>query len=64
MSRRLSSEYVNRVNQEKWEKAFDVDDEKGHIVKIVTEYILYRLTWYQTEQHDDYKLWTYFREDF
>jgi hypothetical protein len=49
MSRRLLSEYVNRVNQEKWGKAFDVDDEESHIAKIITGYILYRLTWYQTE---------------
>ena len=64
MSRRLPPEYVDRVNQEKWGKAFDVDDEEDHTAKIVTGYILYRLTWYQTEQHDDYKLWAYFREDF
>jgi len=25
---------------------------------------LYRLTWYQAEEHDNYKLWAYFREDF
>jgi hypothetical protein len=64
MSRRLSPEYVDRVDQEKWGKAFDVDDEKDHTAKIVTEYILYRLTWYQAEEHNDYKLWAYFREDF
>jgi hypothetical protein len=64
MSRRLSPEYVDRINQEKWGKAFDVDDEKDYIVKRVTGYILYRLIWYQTDQHNDYKLWAYFREDF
>jgi hypothetical protein len=64
MSRRLSSKYADRINQEKWEKVFDVDDEEDYIIKIVTGYILYRLTWYQTEQHDNYKLWVYFRKDF
>jgi hypothetical protein len=49
MSRRLPSEYVDRVDQEKWGKAFDIDDEENYIIKIVTEYILYRLTWYQAE---------------
>jgi hypothetical protein len=56
MSRRLSPEYADRVNQEKWEKAFNVDDEKNHITKIVTGYILYRLAWYQTKKHNNYKL--------
>jgi hypothetical protein len=41
MSRRLPPEYVDRVNQEKWEKVFDVDDEENHITKIIIEYILY-----------------------
>jgi hypothetical protein len=56
MSRRLLPKYADRVNQEKWEKAFDVDDEKNHITKIIIEYILYRLIWYQTEQYNNYKL--------
>jgi hypothetical protein len=44
MSRRLSPKYVDRVNQKKWEKTFDINDEKNYITKIITEYILYRLT--------------------
>jgi hypothetical protein len=56
MSRRLSPEYVDRIDQEKWGKAFDIDDEEDYIIKIITGYILYRLIWYQTEQHDNYKL--------
>jgi hypothetical protein len=56
MSRRLLPKYIDRVDQKKWEKAFDIDDEKDYIIKIVTGYILYRLTWYQTKKHDNYKL--------
>jgi hypothetical protein len=56
MSQRLLPKYVDRVDQEKWEKAFDVDDNEDHITKIITGYILYRLTWYQAEEYNNYKL--------
>ena len=37
---------------------------KNHTTKAVTEYILYRLTFYQAEEYDNYNLWTWFQEDF
>jgi hypothetical protein len=44
MSRRLSPEYADRVDQKKWERPFDINNEKDQTTKIVIEYILYRLT--------------------
>ena len=64
MPRRLPEEYVDRVDKERWGQEFDVNDEEHHTAKIVTGYILYRLKLYQSEEFDDYKLWTWFREDF
>ena len=64
MPRRLPEEYVDRVDEARWGKPFDVNNEKNHTSKIVTGYILYRLTLYQAEEYDDYNLWTCFQEDF
>ena len=64
MPRRLPEEYADRVDKAKWGRAFDVDNDEDHTTPTVTGYILYRLTWYQEQSHNDYMLWEYFREDF
>ena len=56
MPRRLPEEYVDRVDKARWGKPFDVNNEENHTSKIVTGYILYRLTLYQAEEYDDYNL--------
>jgi hypothetical protein len=43
MPLRLPEEYAGKVNENKWEKDFDINNVKNHIAKTVTEYILYKI---------------------
>jgi hypothetical protein len=43
MPLRLSKKYAGRVDENKWEKDFDINDMKNHITKTVTGYILYKI---------------------
>ena len=53
---RLSDEYVDKVDEERWGKDFDVNDIENHTIKAVTGYILYKITWYKRREYDDYIL--------
>jgi hypothetical protein len=60
MPLRLSEEYADRVDENKWGKDFDINDVENHIVKAVTGYILYKMMWYKKREYDDCMLWTCF----
>ena len=51
----ISKDYIDRVDEEEWGKPFDVENE-GNTSMTINGYILYRLTWYRSEEYDDYKL--------
>ena len=40
---RLSEEYAGRVDENKWEKDFDINNMKSHTAKAVIKYILYKM---------------------
>jgi hypothetical protein len=43
MPLRLPEEYVGRIDEDKWEKDFDIDNIKNYITEAVTGYILYKI---------------------
>jgi hypothetical protein len=43
MPLRLPEEYAGRINENKWEKDFDIDNIKNYIAEVVIEYILYKI---------------------
>ena len=43
MPLRLPEEYAGRINENKWEKDFDIDNIKSHITETITGYILYKI---------------------
>ena len=56
MPLRLSEKYAGRIDENKWEKNFDIDDMKSYITKTVIEYILYKIIWYKIREYDNYIL--------
>ena len=56
MPLRLPEEYAGRIDENKWEKDFDIDNMKSHITEIITEYILYKMIWYKIREYDNYML--------
>jgi hypothetical protein len=56
MPLRLSEEYADRVDEDKWGKDFDINDMKDYTAKTITEYILYKMIWYKMRKYDNYIL--------
>jgi hypothetical protein len=56
MPLRLPEEYAGRIDEDKWEKDFDIDNMKNHIAKAITRYILYKIIWYKMREYDNYIL--------
>ena len=53
---RLSDEYIDKIDEKRWGKDFDVNNIKNHTAKAVIGYILYKMTWYKRREYDDYIL--------
>jgi len=60
MPLRLSEEYVGKIDKDKWEKDFNIDNMKSHTAEIVIKYILYKIMWYKMREYDNCILWVYF----
>jgi hypothetical protein len=56
MPLRLSEEYAGRIDEDKWEKDFDIDNVKNYITETVIGYILYKMMWYKMREYNDYIL--------
>jgi hypothetical protein len=53
MPLRLSEEYVGKIDKDKWEKDFNIDNMKSHTAEIVIKYILYKIMWYKMREYDN-----------
>jgi hypothetical protein len=56
MSLRLPEKYVSKIDKNKWEKDFDIDNIKNYIAETVIKYILYKIMWYKMREYDNYIL--------
>jgi hypothetical protein len=56
MPLRLPEEYAGRIDENKWEKDFDIDNMENYIAKTVIGYILYKIMWYKIRKYDNYIL--------
>ena len=43
MPLRLPKKYAGKVDENKWEKNFDIDNIKSYTTKAITKYILYKI---------------------